>query len=189
MNTFKKAHSKQMIRQEVLSLLKTTPFYKIKIKDLATRLNISRSTFYSYYESIYDVIQEMEDEFMADMVSLECMNLLDSNHVNTAPITTLRTMEYIYNNKEVFLALTGPNGDASFSIRLEARLKKGFYDMLKKMNCPESRCSLFSEFFSTGQVACAKYTVSTEDFSDPEVRSQLSLTTHIILFYSIRSLL
>ena len=55
------------IREQLLELMKPKDIGQIKVPEIVTALSISRNTFYSYYESTYDVLQEIEDEHVAEL--------------------------------------------------------------------------------------------------------------------------
>lgn len=53
----------------VILLLKDTSFEKIKISDVVKRAGISRTTFYSYYTSIYDVLTDYLDIIVSEYLT------------------------------------------------------------------------------------------------------------------------
>ena len=52
----------------LIALMEEKPLDKIKVTELTQRAGISRSTFYSYYDSVYDVLQDIEDDFLSHIV-------------------------------------------------------------------------------------------------------------------------
>lgn len=57
-----KAHAKKMrllIRDTMISLLEEKPFSKITVKDILTRAEIQRATFYRYFHDKYEVAEEI----------------------------------------------------------------------------------------------------------------------------------
>lgn len=53
------------IRTQVIELIKEKPIGEINVTEITTALGIHRTTFYNYYESVYDVVEEIESEFFA----------------------------------------------------------------------------------------------------------------------------
>ncbi len=53
--------TKQLLRESLLELLKTEEIHKISIRTLCEHANVNRSTFYKYYGSQYDLLQDMEE--------------------------------------------------------------------------------------------------------------------------------
>ncbi|MGN1155087.1 MAG: TetR/AcrR family transcriptional regulator, partial [Agathobacter sp.] len=55
------------IKETLLKMLEVKPIHQIQVKALAAELGIGRSTFYAYYDSVYDLLQEIEDDFFANI--------------------------------------------------------------------------------------------------------------------------
>lgn len=61
------AVTKRMIREALLCLLKMKPLNKIKVNELCAEAGVNRATFYRHYETLQDVLHEMEVEFIRQM--------------------------------------------------------------------------------------------------------------------------
>lgn len=59
--------TKRMIREALLGLLETGSVDKIKVSQLCESAGVNRATFYRHYESIHDVLREIELEFIRQM--------------------------------------------------------------------------------------------------------------------------
>lgn len=59
--------TKRLIREALLGLLETNPLEKIKVSQLCESAGVNRATFYRHYESIHDVLREIELEFIQQM--------------------------------------------------------------------------------------------------------------------------
>ena len=55
-------YTKRVIRESLEELLKSKPIQKITVKELTELADINRSTFYAYYETIQNLIEEIEIE-------------------------------------------------------------------------------------------------------------------------------
>ncbi len=60
--------TKRAIRTLLLELMETDQASKITVSEICNHIEINRSTFYSHYEGIDDVLAEIEDELMEDIV-------------------------------------------------------------------------------------------------------------------------
>ena len=58
--------TKMLIRKAFTSLLSQKPIQSISIKELCAQAGINRGTFYAHYLDIYDLLEQMEQEMMAD---------------------------------------------------------------------------------------------------------------------------
>ena len=54
--------TKRLIRNTFLELAQKKPIEKITIRELAEKAEISKPTFYAHYDTIYDLLDELEDE-------------------------------------------------------------------------------------------------------------------------------
>lgn len=64
------AVTKRMIREALLRLLEAKPIDKIKVNELCQESGVNRATFYRHYETIQDVLHEIELEFIRQMPCL-----------------------------------------------------------------------------------------------------------------------
>lgn len=55
---------KDIIKNTFYSMYRSMPLEKIRVKELAALSGVSRSTFYFYYEDVYDLYNECQDEMM-----------------------------------------------------------------------------------------------------------------------------
>lgn len=59
--------TKRLIQESLTGLLKRKKLTNITIKELCQEAEINRSTFYSYYKCIDDVLDEMEETFLSEV--------------------------------------------------------------------------------------------------------------------------
>jgi len=106
---------KQLICRKLLELMETQHYESVKVTDLVKYIGIGRSTFYSHFDSIYAVLQSIEDEFIAGLPLPEFdirETLLNDRKLKTDYLNHLKK------HKKAYLVLNGPNGDPSFRVRL-----------------------------------------------------------------------
>lgn len=56
--------TKRMIREAFLDLLQQQPLGKITVTQICDAADVNRSTFYAYYPSIYDLLDDIEDQMI-----------------------------------------------------------------------------------------------------------------------------
>lgn len=56
--------TKTLLYNSIIEMAKETNIHKISIRELCNKAGINRSTFYRYYGSQYDLINEMQDEII-----------------------------------------------------------------------------------------------------------------------------
>lgn len=62
-------YTKSVIKESLFELLETKELSKITVKELCGLADINRSTFYSHYEDVYDLVQKIEDHIFESVMS------------------------------------------------------------------------------------------------------------------------
>lgn len=63
------ARTRKAIRRALIELAEEKPVDKITVKELCDLAEISKPAFYSHYGTLYDVIEEIEDESVQQMIT------------------------------------------------------------------------------------------------------------------------
>lgn len=61
--------TKRAIRSAFYELIKEKPLEKITVKEIAERAEINKTTFYAHYETVYDLVDQLEQEAVAEVIS------------------------------------------------------------------------------------------------------------------------
>ena len=59
--------TKRMIQEALLRLLETRPIDKIRVNELCAESGVNRATFYRHYETLQDILREMETDVIRTM--------------------------------------------------------------------------------------------------------------------------
>ena len=72
--------TKRAIRSAFAELIKEKPMEKITVKEIAERAEINKTTFYAHYETVYDLVDQLAQETVAEVISQinTAQNLLDN---------------------------------------------------------------------------------------------------------------
>lgn len=54
--------SKTLMREALIGLMQEKPFSEITAKDITERADLNRATFYLHYNSVFDLLENLEDE-------------------------------------------------------------------------------------------------------------------------------
>lgn len=103
--------SKRLIKESLTGLLKEADVHKISIRTLCEQAGINRSTFYKYYGSQYDVLEEMEN----DLISSICGTLREGDSDGES---LTKICLYLENNLDTVQVLIGSNVDLDFPRKL-----------------------------------------------------------------------
>lgn len=106
--------TKQLLKQSLLELLKDTDLQFISIKSLCDVAGINRTTFYKHYRSQFDLLSEMENDF------LQSIEDRFSTNYNSFPITEelSQALSFIKSNMELCIILIENQTDSVFEKRL-----------------------------------------------------------------------
>lgn len=66
-----RAATKNRIKQKFWALYKENRINKITVRQVAEAAGIHRATFYIHYKDVYEIIEEIEDELLADLKGLD----------------------------------------------------------------------------------------------------------------------
>lgn len=116
--------SKRAIRNAFYQLMKQEGFSKITVQQILNIAEINRSTFYSYYNDKFDLLDKLETELLDDLkqiifesapVNQFLAHKMTLNDLNSYIIMLL---DYLHVNGEYIVLLMGPNGDNTLPNKL-----------------------------------------------------------------------
>ena len=93
---YQKSH--QLIIQSLLDLLSKKSMNEISITEIANNANINRKTFYSHFENINDVLEQIQEDFLEESfkISKKCVPNSLENHKQSLQ----EFLDIILRNKE-----------------------------------------------------------------------------------------
>ena len=143
-----KEETKKILTEAFFCLYREKPVNKITIKDVTEKAGFHRSTFYEYYEDIYDLLEQEEDEIY------KLQNKLILGPVRNGTLTIgdrefLEPLKQLFQQKgEKIAILIGVNGDAAFRKKLQEKIKTAIIPLLEKS--PTENTEYLAEFLSAG---------------------------------------
>lgn len=99
--------TKSSIKQAFTKLLQEKDLEKITIRDITTRADINRGTFYLHYEDKYMLLADMEDEYISELTTYTQFDLLRGSSIediaNTFVNNILKNIfQHIHDNLEFY---------------------------------------------------------------------------------------
>lgn len=153
--------TEEAIKHAFYKMVKETSIEKISVKALCEEAKINKSTFYAHYDSIYDLMQSLEDDFINYLA-----DQIDSN------ISLFDDPEYFFNRvidimqesqKRHVLRLVQSN--STFTDHLQDALgQKITYYNFDFTNHTELALILQIFFQGLGQIECCKMSKSDIDY-------------------------
>ena len=172
-----RVNTEDYICDKLLELMEKKPFEKIKIVELVEYAEIGRSTFYSYFDSIYAVVQRIEDKFIEGLAKEDKADPTKYIYsgFDAETNSALRSwVEYTHGNLKTLKILCGPNGDPAFEVRITNRLRRQTEALIKKFNpnAAQKDISLVSSYVAGGIAASLKWWANhADDYTDSELLS------------------
>ncbi len=103
-------YTKMFLKESLLELMKEKPIDKITPTELCRRAEINRNTFYKHYYTTRDLLQEIEEEFSAQIVE----SLGAKLHQNDTLQLLQQICQIVLDKKEFCKILLSANGDPAF---------------------------------------------------------------------------
>lgn len=179
--------SRALIRQAYTDLLKEKDLNKITVTDIVKKADINRGTFYAHYPDVRGVTEEIEDEFIEEMLNILAEFKYENFFQNPTPLL-LKISRFLEKDEEFYKVLIKSNNSEIF---LE-KLKKIFSNhMLSNTDIPDDlkstktvklRISYFSggivnvyKQWFMGELACNLNDIALE------ISKLLSLETDLLI--------
>ena len=146
--------TKNAIRRAFIKLLLEKEYNKITVKDLAAAADVDRKTIYNYYRGIYEVRDELENEFV-QMVDKVVSNFKTQDIYSHTKQLFEAITDVLNQNLEVCGYLFQRNANSQIVIKTIYFVKDRIYDVLNR-NYPDpierKRIKMVSEFVSAGMI-------------------------------------
>ena len=110
--------TKMLIRRAFTDLLRVKPVQSISIKELCEKAGVNRGTFYAHYQSVHDLLMQMEDEMLSEINEVLASLLpTDGGDVSSLRIST-ELFQCLKDNADLCTVTLGDFGDKSFAVRM-----------------------------------------------------------------------
>ena len=172
--------TKESIQKAFCELYAKKEYNCMTVKEVCLKAPVARTTFYSYYQNIDEVKNEIENNLISGITQI-ALNLSKGN-METLDFSLFlsQTMDYVQKNrKEIYLFLiTQPN--ARFIVKWKKAIKKHFH-----LRFPEktnlSNYELISETVASGVIGAYSYWLKNPDKVDSDKLNHIvvSMLGHI----------
>lgn len=154
------APMKKCITNALITLLDDKDIDRITAVDLARAANISRATLYRYYGSVEDVIDELESEQlegMRDVSRYYISQKLNLENLDEPFPPVVAIAQYVFDNRDFFLAITGPHGDRRFVHKWHQVIREFYLGKLAFEGLVNKDTRWYVEFAIAGSDAVLRY--------------------------------
>lgn len=151
--------SKAMLKAGLLRLLREKPLSQITVYELCKASQINRTTFYKYYGSQEDLLNEIESDFLRRLD--EELKQVIAQDANCMPLI----LQHLYDQRELFCLLVRSVPMQEFSAHLFAIPSLGiiFQNMTDASNYSETEAKYILRFVSQGTFSVLYDWLSSEN--------------------------
>lgn len=157
-------NTKAIIKNSLIDLLEEKYISEISVTELCKRAQIHRSTFYSHYENVMDVLDEIQSDVYEEL----------ENYLNDSPslkVTLNKCLSYVKQNSKAFKILLGQKGNERFK-SIVLRLS---FDTYKIKDNTDSEFFYHRVFNTNGFVGIIEHWLNSGMTEDTEYLSDIIL--------------
>ena len=142
--------TKKLLKDTLATLLTEKSINDITVKELVDIADINRGTFYLHYKDIYDMLNQIENEMIADLEQIT--DKYPGSVLRGTPKPYIEEMFiYIKDNRHFCTMLLGSQGDMAFVEKLKHMVEEKCFRSIMEA-CPKNELQNYRLF--------ASYTVS-----------------------------
>jgi AcrR family transcriptional regulator len=105
-------YTRKILKDSLIELMKTRAAAEIGIKEICALAEVSRSTFYTYYDDVYHLLEEIEEEVVAYFE--DKVDNIPIKHSRREFETIIQMLQYVADNSNSLQILLSENGDPGF---------------------------------------------------------------------------
>ena len=160
--------TKQMLKESLLELLKKNDIHHIKIRELCELADVNRSTFYKYYASQYELLQDMENDWLQRFDHY--LDSMTSNQKNFPD----DILVFLEENLEFSRLLLNSNVDVEFPQKLFAQpCIKRLIDGSLPIDNGDSETEYINRFYVNGGYNIIMHWLNKEERESPKEMVQI----------------
>lgn len=167
--------TKKALKDCLIQLLKTKKLQDITVREISEMADINRGTFYLHYKDVYDLVNQIENEFAEEFDSI-------LQHYSAGELTENPSLffnefyPFIQENRELITVLISNNGSLNFENRVKSII--GNQALKKWMNAQGSGASEYlAPFFSymvSGCIGLVHYWLESGMKETPQAMSYMT---------------
>jgi AcrR family transcriptional regulator len=105
-------YTKKILKDSLIELMKTRPVAEIGIKEICALAEVSRSTFYTYYEDVHHLLAEIEEEVVVYFE--DKVDNIPVKHSRREFEMIIQMLQYVADTSNVLQILLSEHGDPGF---------------------------------------------------------------------------
>ncbi len=157
--------TKQNFFDAFWSIYENTRIEKITVKAICLKAGYNRSTFYEYFNDVFDVLEQTEDNLLPNPKDIP--EVLTGQEITA--LDHFKHLEYFKQKKKYLRILLSEKGDPAFIHKLKIALKPSVTTLMGNYNNIENS-DYISEYILSGMIGLMTYHIlRDEPIEDIEV--------------------
>jgi AcrR family transcriptional regulator len=163
-----KQKSKKKIKDQFVELLKKRSIKKITVLELCQHCQINRSTFYTYFNDVYDLLHQIEADMAEEIYDLFQEKSENIEHLEVENLIII--LEYIKKNQVFYIAFfEGSYYIDGMKLNMEPLWEFFFRPALQRMGIDREKDMIYYfEYFKGGFLAVIKRWIAGGCVDAPE---------------------
>lgn len=124
-------HSKRRLKHSLLTLMQKKKLEDITITELVAQAELTRATFYKYYESTGQLLREIEADVVADLVSSYLGYLEDPANASRISASVISIFEHVHRHTDFYKVIFNSDLPSAYQNRIVEELKRLAFEELK----------------------------------------------------------
>jgi len=151
-------YTHMMLKQALITLLEQKPITKITTTEICMLADVNRGTFYTHYTDQYDLLQQIQDDFAAEVLDLQAKRRSDRMSTQEM-LTGLAT--YFHEQLPLCKVLFTTTGGEELITKLMNDASKEFLETWPDQTTPPEDLEMLYEFVAHGSAAVLRHWVMT----------------------------
>ncbi|MBR3004247.1 MAG: TetR/AcrR family transcriptional regulator [Lachnospiraceae bacterium] len=184
---FNRQETQRQIRDTFLEMYRQRGIDGITVSDICKEAQVSKSTFYMYFEDKYSVLETIENYLLEQLAKIN-ESVSDSSILHGLNNKEFRegrmTADFIKEHMEEFRAIMGPKGDPSFETRWRQHIMEKYREAFRKQRKDDSNAGVACTIFTSVLIGVYRHFI----FENPDIpREEISAIISDVLTYTMRT--
>lgn len=133
--------TKEAIRAALVALIEAKGFAALSVKDITTKANINRGTFYLHYKDKFDLLDQTLEEVIKDIegiiLKITALSTADFADTRIPSTVVVKLFEYFNDNAALMQAILATKGNYALQTQIKTLMwsnvfEKNFVTLVKK---------------------------------------------------------
>ena len=156
-------YTRRAMQDALIDLMRERPLGSITIKALCEQADVNRSTFYAHYDSIEELLHDIEDETMAWVTTALDQLLMQPDAAGVEHVIE-HICRYIADNRNHLQVLMSPTADLDFQQQLLGLIysRRSVAEQMQPASSDPAEAQMRMRFAVSGSIGLLHYWLATD---------------------------